>query len=97
MDRLYEHQGTTFVWNDQKAADNESKHRVRFEEAVTVFDDPLFIVQDASRNDEERNAVIGFGSAGRLLTVVHLEVEGEFIRIISARRATAAEEALYDQ
>ena len=97
MDRLYEHQGTTFVWNDQKAADNESKHGVRYEEAVTVFDDPLFIVQDASRNDEERNAVIGFGSAGRLLTVVHLEVEGEFIRIISARRATAAEEALYDQ
>lgn len=97
MDRLYEHQGTTFIWNDQKAADNESKHGVRFEEAVTVFDDPLFIVQDASRNDEERNAVVGFGSAGRLLTVVHLEVEGEFIRIISARRATAAEEALYDQ
>jgi uncharacterized DUF497 family protein len=97
MDRFYEHQGTTFVWNEQKAADNESKHGVRFEEAVTVFDDPLFIVQDASRNDEERNAVIGFGSAGRLLTVVHLEVEGEFIRIISARRATAAEEALYDQ
>lgn len=58
MDRLYEHQGTTFVWNDQKAADNERKHAVRFEEATTVFDDPLFIVQDASRNDEERNAVI---------------------------------------
>lgn len=97
MDRLREHQGTTFVWNDQKAADNERKHAVRFEEAVTVFDDPLFIVQDASRNDEERNAVIGFSSAGRLLTVVHVETEGDFIRIISARRATAAEEAFYDQ
>jgi uncharacterized DUF497 family protein len=54
-------------------------------------------VQDASRNDEERNAIIGFSSAGRLLTVVHVEVEGEFIRIISAWRAEAAEEALYDQ
>jgi uncharacterized DUF497 family protein len=49
---------------------------VRFEEAATVFDDPLFIVQDASRNDEERNAVIGFSAAGRLLTVVHVEMEG---------------------
>lgn len=62
MDRFYEHQGTTFVWNDQKAADNERKHAVRFEEAATVFDDPLLIVQDASRNDEDRNAVIGFSS-----------------------------------
>ena len=97
MDRLYEHQGTTFVWNEEKAADNERRHEVKFEEATTAFDDPLFIMQDASRNDEERNAIIGFSSAGRLLTVVHVEVEGEFIRIISARRATAAEEALYDQ
>jgi hypothetical protein len=37
---------------------------------VTVFDDPLFVLQDASRNGEQRNAVIGFSSAGRLLTVV---------------------------
>jgi uncharacterized DUF497 family protein len=38
-----------------------------------------------------------FGSAGRLLAVVHWEVQGEFIRIISARRATAAEEAPHDR
>ena len=93
----YEHQGTTFVWNDEKAAENELKHDVRFEEATTVFDDPLFIIQDASRNNESRDVVIGFSSIGRLLMVVHVEAEGEFIRIISAWRATAAEEALYDQ
>jgi len=46
---------------------------------------------------EQRDAVIGFSSAGRLLTVVHVEFEGEFIRIISAWRASAAEEAFYDQ
>jgi len=97
MDRIYEHQGTTFVWNEEKAAENERKHELKFEEATTVFDDPLFIVQDASRHDEERSAVIGFSSAGRLLTVVHVEMEGEFIRIISARRATPAEESFYDQ
>ena len=97
MDRHYEHQGTTFVWNEEKAAENELNHDVKFEEAATVFDDPLFVVRDASRNEELRDAVIGFSSIGRLLTVVHVEAEGEFIRIISAWRASAAEEAFYDQ
>lgn len=97
MDRVFEHGGTSFRWDELKAADNQLKHGVSFEEAVTVFDDPLFVLQDASRNDEQREAVIGFSSAGRLLTVVHVEFEGEFIRIISAWRATAAEEAIYDQ
>ena len=97
MDRVFEHGGTSFCWDESKAAENHSKHGVSFEEAVTVFDDPLFVVQDASRNQEERDAVIGFSSAGRLLTVVHVQFEGEFIRIISAWRASAAEEAFYDQ
>lgn len=80
-----------------KAAENRRKHGVSFEEAVTVFADPLFVLQDASRNREQRDAVIGFSSAGRLLTVVHIEFEDEFIRIISAWRASLAEEVLYDQ
>jgi uncharacterized DUF497 family protein len=62
-----------------------------------VFDDPLFVLQDVSRNDEGRDAAIGFSSSNRLLTVVHIEVDGEYIRIISARRASSAEEAFYDQ
>ena len=69
MDRIYEHQGTSFVWNTEKAAENERKHEVKFEEATTAFDDPLFMVLDASRNNEERAAIVGFSSAGRLLTV----------------------------
>jgi uncharacterized protein len=97
VDRVFEHAGTTFRWDELKAAENHLKHGVPFEEAVTVFDDPLFVLQDASRDEEQRDAVIGFSSAGRLLTVVHIELEGEFIRIISAWRASAAEEALYDQ
>jgi uncharacterized protein len=72
------------------------KHGVVFEEAATVFDDPLLVLQDASRNDEVRDEVIGFSSTGRLLTVVHIEVDGDHIRIISARRASTTEEALYD-
>jgi uncharacterized protein len=97
MDRVFEHARTTFRWDELKAAENHLKHGVSFEEAVTVFDDPLFVLQDASRDEEQRDAVIGFSSAGRLLTVVHIELEEEFIRIISAWRASAAEEALYDQ
>ena len=97
MDRVFEHAGTTFRWDETKGAENRRKHGVSFEEAATVFDDPLFVLQDASRNEEQRDAVIGFSSAGRLLTVVHLSFEEAFIRIISARRASAAEEAFYDQ
>jgi uncharacterized protein len=97
MDRVFEHGGTSFRWDESKAAENQRRHGVSFEEAATIFDDPLFVLQDASRNEERRDAVIGFSSAGRLLTVVHIEVEGEFIRIISAWRASAAEEAFYDQ
>jgi uncharacterized DUF497 family protein len=97
MDRVFEHADTTFKWDQLKARENELKHGVSFEEAVTVFDDPLFVLQDASRNEEKRDAVIGFSSAGRLLTVVHIEFDGEFIRIISAWRASPTEEILYDQ
>ena len=76
MDRVFEHGGTSFRWDESKAAENQRNHGVSFEEAATVFDDPLFVLQDASRNEEQRDAVIGFSSAGRLLTVVHIEFEG---------------------
>jgi len=74
MDRVFEHGGTTFEWDEAKASENQRKHGVSFEEAVTVFDDPLFVLQDASRNAEHRDAAIGFSSTGRLLTVVHIGV-----------------------
>jgi len=58
VDRLFEHGGTTFEWDEAKAAENQRKHGVSFEEAVTVFDDPLFDLQDASGNEEPRDAVL---------------------------------------
>lgn len=67
MDRVFEHGGTSFRWDESKAAENLRKHRISFEEAVTVFDDPLFVLQDATRNEEQRDAAIGFSSVGRLL------------------------------
>ena len=96
-DSAFAHRGTTFVWDPEKAAQNLEKHGVAFEEAATVFDDPLFVLQYASRNDERRDAAIGFSSTGRLLTVVHIEVHDDSIRLISARRASAIEETIYAQ
>ncbi|MDD5058434.1 MAG: BrnT family toxin [Sideroxydans sp.] len=95
MDIQFELNGDLFVWSDKKADKNWRKHGVRFEEAATVFEDPLFILVDASRNDETRDAAIGFDASGRLLYVVHIEFEESCIRIISARRAESEEELNY--
>ena len=95
MDAKFESNGDSFVWNAEKALANWRKHGVRFEEAATVFADPLFVLVDATRNDEARDAAIGFGSSGQLLYVVHIEMEGTCIRIISARRAEPHEESKY--
>lgn len=95
MDEKYRLAGNDFVWNAAKARSNRQVHGVDFEEAASAFLDPLLVVVDASRNDEARQAVIGFAQTGRLLFVVHIELECDCIRIISARTATASEEELY--
>ena len=95
MDFEFELNGDLFVWDTDKADKNWHKHGVHFKEAATVFADPLFVIVDASRNDETRDAAIGFDSIARLLYVVHIEKEATFIRIISARRAEPEEESKY--
>ena len=69
---------------------------ITFERAAEVFFDPFFRLVDATRSDEARDAVIGFDALGRVLFVVHIEVEGEYIRIISARKATPQERKEHD-
>lgn len=95
MDIHYELNGDLFVWDPAKAEKNRRKHGVRFEEAASVFGDPLLVVVDASRHDEARDAAIGFDASGRLLYVVNIEIEATAIRIISARRAEPDEERRY--
>lgn len=95
MDERHQIGGSDFIWNIAKAESNLRNHGVRFAEAATVFLDPLLVVTDASRNDEARQAVIGFDHVGRLLYVVHVVVEEDCIRIISARQAGPKEERLY--
>lgn len=95
MDVHFDFFGESFVWDANKAERNWRKHGVRFEEAAMVFFDPLFVLVDASRNDEARNAVIGLDASARLLFVVHVEVADSYVRLISARRAEPDEELRY--
>ncbi len=97
MNVRFELNGTAFVWDDEKARLNIAEHDgITFEQAAEVFFDPLFRLVDASRNNEARDAIIGYDTKGRLLFVVHIEFESEFIRIISARKATPQERRDHD-
>jgi uncharacterized DUF497 family protein len=81
-----------FEWDGDKAAANVKKHRVSFDEAVTVFYDPLAATfEDPDHSDHENRLVtVGYSVRGRLLVVCHAE-RGAAIRLISARRATTRE------
>jgi uncharacterized DUF497 family protein len=89
-----------FVWDDRKARINRRKHGVSFETAARVFDDPSAVsYRNGSVNGEERWHTIGLASGIAVLLVVHTieEQDGEEqIRIISARKASPRERALYD-
>jgi uncharacterized DUF497 family protein len=87
-----------FEWDSTKAAKNLLKHRVSFEEASSVFYDPLAATgADPDHSEgEERLVTFGMSSAGRLLVVFHTE-RGEAIRIISARPAIHGERHIYEE
>ena len=57
---------------------------------------PFLRLMDAGRHSEARDAVIGYDTRGRLLFVVHLLLQDDAIRIVSARKATAEERRTYD-
>ncbi len=81
-----------FEFDPKKAKSNFKKHGVTFEEAVTVFYDPLASTfNDPDHSEGElRFVTIGYSSHNRLLVVSHAD-RGEILRIISARPATALE------
>ena len=86
-----------FEWDGGKAAANVEKHRVSFDEAVTVFYDPLAATfEDPDHSDDEgRLLTIGYSARGRLLVVSHVE-RGAATRLISARRATSHERTRHE-
>ncbi|NUQ36196.1 MAG: BrnT family toxin [Caldilineales bacterium] len=85
-------------WDEQKARSNRKKHGVSFEEARTVFDDPLFIMfLDVEHStDQERYITLGLSVKRRLLLIAHTDREG-IVRIISARKATKNEKRVYEE
>lgn len=88
----------TFEWDEEKAQENFNKHKVRFEEGKTVFNDPfLWTFPDREHSDIERRYLdIGYSADGRILVVSHTERGGN-IRIISCRKATATERRAYEE
>jgi len=87
-----------FEWDALKAAANLKKHGVSFEEAKTVFENPLTVIFDdeAHSADERREILIGHSQQNRLLLVA-FTVRTNHIRLISARLATRQEREDYEQ
>ena len=91
-----------YTWDEDKASENLRKHRVTFEEAETVFDDPLSTTYaDPDHSIAERRYLeMGYSNHGRLLIVSYMqytEDEDKYTRIISARTATRGERRRYEE
>lgn len=91
--------GLRFEWDKHKATHNLQKHGVSFDEASTVFRDPLArIFDDEDHSHEEtREIIIGHSANGKLLLVSFVERENNLLRIISARPATNRERDDYEK
>jgi uncharacterized DUF497 family protein len=96
MDTRFVLHGITFVWDSNKASMNLRKHGIPFEQGAEAFFDPFLKLVGASRHEEARDAIIGMDMRWNLLFVVHIELEDDAIRIISARKATRRERAYYE-
>ncbi len=88
-----------FGWNTAKATGNLEKHGVSFEEAATAFDDDnaVFQLDERHSEDEPRRAMLGVSNRNRLLIIFFVEHRTNFIRMISARKATPREREIYEE
>ena len=88
-----------FAWDENKNRTNLAKHGIAFAEAVTVFyDEDAVLFDDPDHSEsEERFLILGFSRNARLCIVSHCYRDGGVIRIISARKATKRESAVYQQ
>ena len=87
-----------FEWDPAKARANLRKHAVSFEEAATVFGDPLSVTigDPLHSTGEQRFIIVGRSRQGRIIVVVHVD-RGHRVRIISARLATRRERRKYEE
>jgi uncharacterized DUF497 family protein len=89
--------GLRFEWDERTNRTNRRKHGVAFDEAASVFlDDDALLIDDPDHSEQEDRFVLLGMSRIRVLVVCHCyRSGGDVIRIISARKADRAEEALY--
>ena len=85
-----------FEWDSDKAAENVAKHGVTFEEAASIFSDPLAITFPDPDHSVDEERALTFGVSRRLLAVISTERSDTF-RIISARTSTRRERGIYEQ
>ncbi len=87
-----------FEWDNNKAASNKLKHGISFEEAESVFSDPLAVIfnDEWHSETEEREIIIGYSNNNRLLLVSFAE-RSDKVRLISAREATRKERQDYEK
>ena len=85
-----------FEWDADKAATNLTKHGVSFQEAATVFGDPLAMTYPDHSDEEDRFLTYGHSTPGRLVVVLHSD-RGDKTRIISARLATRKERKKHEE
>ena len=83
-----------FEWNEEKNRLNIEKHKLSFEIALHVFEDPNYIEIYDFEHSTYEDRYIAIGLVGEVLFVVFTERK-DYIRIISARLATAMERRLY--
>lgn len=84
-----------FEWDEEKSEANERKHGIAFDEARELWSDPFMVVVEVDRNGERRKVGISRALGGYWVEVY--TQDGERVRIISVRRATAKEAASYDK
>lgn len=87
-----------FEWDEKKAAESLRKHGVSFDEAMTVFEDPLFLIfSDVPHSlREQRYIIMGRSNQGRLLVVAYTSRKDR-TRLISAKKATHWERKAYEE
>lgn len=88
-----------FEWDKTKAAANFKKHKITFDEATTVFSDPLARIFDDPYHsvEERREIIVGHSILSRLLLVCFIEREASLIRLFSARQTTGKERQDYEE
>jgi uncharacterized protein len=85
-----------FEWDDAKAASNEGKHDVSFDEATFVFADEWVVSDDDMSSSHEEDRFLATGMVSLRLLTVSFTYRGARIRIISARPATQREQYDYN-